>query len=461
MFLMKDKIVLFIAGCFTLILFSCLGNGESYDYELSKDAQVYQFHLKSDSVPKLDSVKFTIDQLNGEIYNIDSMPFGTVLKNKVICTFQTKAVIGIQVIQEALINPEDASKDTIWWNASDSLDFSKPVKFITYAMDGVTKKTYTAKVNIHKVVPDSMVWEEYKRNFINHSFSEQTVIPNADTTIYTMYAKTGSTYSRYTASADAPLNWLAGSLNGFPENALLQQMVRFKDVLVVPAANGKLFQSVDGEDWTPVVSMDHYSVVSVLGVVPAEDPVLSLIVNYNGKHCYLALGDLIKIPKAPGDVVDGTFPISDFGRFSYKEYRGNLSLVAGTTQNAQVSNTVWSTKDGLHWIELTNGNAVFPARTGAMVTPYDGKYYMIGGLDNSDKALKDIYLSSDYGQNWSKVDSLKILPDNYKARAFSSVQVNKENYLFLIGGKEIRNSDCLNQIWRGRINRLGFVNQKK
>lgn len=457
MFLMKDKIVLFIASCFTLILFSCLGNGESYDYELSKDAQVYQFHLKSDSVPKLDSVKFTIDQLKGEIYNIDSMPYGTVLKEKVICTFQTKAVIGIQVIQEALKNPEDASKDTIWWT-SDSLDFSKPVKFITYAMDGVTKKTYTAWVNIHKVVPDSMVWEEYKMNFINRSFSEQTVIANSDTTAYTMYARTGSTYSRYTASADAPLNWVAGSLSGFPDNALLQQMVRFKDVLIVPSSDGKLFQSVNEVDWTPVISMDHYSVVSVLGVVPTENPNLSLVVNFNDKYCHMALNDLNKVPKAPGSAIDATFPISDFGRFAYAAYRGNLTLVAGSTQNSQVSNTVWSTKDGLHWVELTNGNAIFPARMGAMVTPYDGKYYMIGGLDNSGKALKDIYSSTDYGQNWSKIDSLKILPENYKARAFSSVQVNREDYLFLIGGKEIKNSDCLNQIWRGRINRLGFAN---
>ena len=33
---------------------------------------------------------------------------------------------------------------------------------------------------------------------------------------------------------------------------------------------------------------------------------------------------------------------------------------------------------------------------------------------------------------------------------------DKDNYMYLFGGKETNSSNVLNQIWRGRINRLGF-----
>ena len=148
MLLMKNKVVLFLVGSCMLALSSCLGNDEVETVTI-KDPQVKAFSLSNDSVPGLNSVKFSIDQLNDRIYNIDSMDYGTKIE-KVVCKFTAASGFSsIQVIQEA-------TGDTIWWNGSDSLNFSKPVTFITTAYDGVTKKTYRAQVNIHQVVPDSL-----------------------------------------------------------------------------------------------------------------------------------------------------------------------------------------------------------------------------------------------------------------------------------------------------------------
>ena len=84
MFLMKNKLVLFITGCFALVLSSCL-----------KNCQIHTFSLSHDSVSGLDTVKFTIDQLTGRIFNIDSLPFGTKIE-KVVCKigFANSSVIG-------------------------------------------------------------------------------------------------------------------------------------------------------------------------------------------------------------------------------------------------------------------------------------------------------------------------------------------------------------------------------
>ena len=43
---------------------------------------------------------------------------------------------------------------------------------------------------------------------------------------------------------------------------------------------------------------------------------------------------------------------------------------------------------------------------------------------------------------------------DYAARGFSSIIVDKENFVNIFGGKISTGSNDLNQLWRGRINRL-------
>ena len=92
---MKNKLVLFITGCFALVLSSCLKSDEIVGVEAIKNCQIHTFSLSHDSVSGLDTVKFTIDQLTGRIFNIDSLPFGTKIE-KVVCKigFANSSVIG-------------------------------------------------------------------------------------------------------------------------------------------------------------------------------------------------------------------------------------------------------------------------------------------------------------------------------------------------------------------------------
>ena len=74
---------------------------------------------------KLDTVKFVIDQVNGRIFNPDSLPFGTEIE-KVVCTVSVATgTYTIEVTQDAL--PDS----TFYWNREDSLDFSKPCLLYT------------------------------------------------------------------------------------------------------------------------------------------------------------------------------------------------------------------------------------------------------------------------------------------------------------------------------------------
>ena len=199
MLLMKNKLVLFLVGCCVLALSSCLGNDE-VETQTIKDPQVKAFSLKNDSVSGLNSVKFSIDQLNDRIYNIDSMPYGTKIE-KVVCTFTpSSGFYALQVYQEA-------TGDTIMWNGSDSLNFSKPVVFITTAYDGVTKKTYHAQVNIHQCVPDSLEWGLYTNQLLPKATLNQQVLMSSDSTTYYMYAQTTAGFELYKSPATVTPVW--------------------------------------------------------------------------------------------------------------------------------------------------------------------------------------------------------------------------------------------------------------
>ena len=80
-------------------------------------------------------------------------------------------------------------------------------------------------------------------------------------------------------------------------------------------------------------------------------------------------------------------------------------------------------------------------------------------MDEAGKPTKDIHLSIDHGVTWSYIDSLVVLPNEYAARGFASMIVDKDNYLCIFGGKTAKTASVLNEVWRGRINRLGFERQ--
>lgn len=459
---MNNRIVLFVAGCIALFLSSCL-NSDEQDYEIPKDCQITTFSLKSDSVPGLDTVKFVIDQVNGKIFNPDSMAYGTVIE-KVICSISVATgTYSVEVTQEAL-------PDSVFpWNMQDSLDFSKPVRFVTTAYDGIVKKTYQAQVNIHQVVPDSMSWELYADNVPGFPVKEQKVITwgNEDDEYYYMYAQAANASQEYSlriSSVSDARGWTEQTLSGLPAGVVrFSQMTEYEDALYVPTTTGALYSSANGQEWTLVEQAQ--SVKALLGAVSsvADDRInqasfLATIVDNNGA-LYFAYMNKDK-EWTMGDAVEDGFPVSGFGSlcsYSTGSKQNSLTVVAGKDKNGRLLNSAWATMNGKQWIVLTDIESnYFEMREGVMLSAYDDKFCLIGGIGESNKAYKDIYFSNDNGVTWALSDTLTVMPENYKARGFASVQVDKEKYMYIFGGKENSNSNDLNQIWKGRINRLGF-----
>lgn len=442
-----------------MLLSSCLKSDENtITTEIAPNCQIVSFTLASDSVAGLKNVKFTIDQVKGEIFNSDSLPYGTEI-GKVVCTIEymnSYAIGGIQVRQEAV-------SDTLaWWNASDSLDFSKPVKFKVHAFDAVTTKEYDAWVNIHQVVPDSMVWTLYADPVWNEPVREQKVMVYANGTneAYYMYVRpaAGTGYRLYQSPVTDARQWTELTLTGLPDDKLrLAQMSEYNGNWYVPSTDGALYTSADGQNWQ--LMEDTPAVVYLLGAIPEgqkQSPVLCGITKETDGLRFAAMGEDLKW--TGGDVVPDGFPVTGFGVSNYSAmYHNYLMVVAGRTGNNVLVNTSWGTMNGTGWVLLSDVESEpFNTREGVMLTQYDDRMFLIGGLDAAGKASKDIYTSTDYGVTWALSDSLVLMPADFTARGFSSVQVDKEQFMLIFGGKTSPDGNELNQIWRGRINRLGF-----
>lgn len=456
---MKNKIVLFVTGCCVLLLSSCLNSDENTITDLAPNCQIVSFTLKSDSVPGLSNVKFTIDQRGGRVFNVDSLPFGTKIE-KVVCTLgymNSYAIYGVQVQQNAV-------SDTLaWWNGSDSLDFSQPVRFKIHAYDGITTKLYDAQVNIHRQVPDSMVWNLYAVLPGEEAVSEQKVMVHGagEQEAYYMYVKPAASkgYRLYQTSAKEVKEWASLPLSGLPDaDVRLSQMTEYNGYFYVPATTGELYTSADGQNWQPVAEAP--SVRYLLGVVKEgknQPSALCGMIDKEGSLCFASMNEATEWTS--GDGVPAGFPVTGFGVSEYAAmYHEYLMIVAGRDNENRLVNTSWATMDGLSWAMLSNplGKVPFEQREGVMVTAYDDKLFLLGGIDEKGNALKDIYTSADFGVNWTLSDTLVVMPGEYTARGFASVQVNDEQFMYLFGGKTNTNGDELNQIWRGRINRLGF-----
>lgn len=456
-FWMKNRIVLFVAGCIALFLSSCL-NSDEQEYEIPKDCQITSFSLKNDSVPGLNAVKFVIDQVNGRIFNPDSMAFGTEIE-KVICTVEyANGLVSIEVTQDAL--PDS----TYFWDLKDSLNFSKPVKMVTAAYDGLAKKTYIAQVNIHQLVPDSMSWELYANKVVGFPVKEQKVVTwgAENDEFYYMYVQAADAskgYSLRSSSVSDARNWTELSLEGLPAGEVrLSQMTEYEDALYVPTSKGALYRSVDGQNWTLVDQTP--SVKTVLGAIKKgglnQPSALAVIVDNKGTLNYATMN--AGHEWTAGDVVPAGFPVSGFGSLSnLNMFRESLTVVAGKDKDGKLLNAAWSTMTGMSWVLLTDIESnYFSKREGVMLSAYDDKFCMVGGIDGSNKAQKDIYFSEDGGVSWTLSDTLTVMPQAYTARGFASVLVNKEKFMLIFGGKENNNANELDQIWKGRINRLGF-----
>ncbi|MDR1332729.1 MAG: DUF6242 domain-containing protein [Tannerella sp.] len=450
----KNKLPLWLFGGILFLLTSCLGNNDTQmdEWNLS-NCQIMTFSLSCDSIPGLSDVKFTIDQLSGQIYNRDSMPYGTSINFKAICNISYAAgtITSVEVHQKA-------TGTKAYWNGKDSLDFAGEVEFYIISYDGKASKTYTAKLNVHQQHPDVMTWSLDTGLPPASGATDRKVIAHGDS--YRMYVRSSNGYELYESSAPSANNWTQTSLTGLQDKTFtLSQMTGYEGNLYLPSSEGALYRSADGQEWTVVDGAPE--IAALLGAVQASEELgrpsaLAALVRNSSTWQFAVMNAYAQWQE--GTEAPAEFPVTGFASNSYKKmYYSHLTTVAGKDRNGALSSKSWDTMDGLAWICLTAGEKnYFAQREGGMLADYDSKLYLIGGINASNQGLSDIYTSADKGVTWALADSLTFLPETFQGRGYASIVVDKDNFMLLFGGKERNGASLSDELWRGRINRLGY-----
>ena len=360
-----------------------------------------------------------IDQLNNIIYNGDSLPTNIDLSR---ITFEQMNVIGT-----IAINKLSGEGDTIF-NGKDTTDLRQARYLTVTASDGSTKRTYKLQLNMHQEEADTFRWTRICTQHPALTNIERARSIAANGRLYAFGTENSTPYL-FTATAEQPEQWerleisIAGESSAAAFNATSVQW--FNNAFYALKGNS-LVHSADGVNWEKMDS--DLAPEALVGA---------------GKQWTPDARD-----------TDGPLPGTEFASNcipSLTDPTFEDILLIGQADGAEV---VWK-----HNIDLTGGESFawtfYPAAndnpyncptvTSPSLFTYD-KASLLVAL-GKDKNAVDFYTSRDNGRTW-KLTGFQCPKDMARPTAVSAF-ADKDNFIWLI-------CSGTGEVWRGRLNRLGW-----
>lgn len=501
---MKSKLLSILAAgllASTSMFTSCNDDGGGDDAEvIYGSTQVKSFKLKADAkvLSGLDSVFFSIDLVKAQIFNADSLPYGTKV-NKLVLQLSTDACSKVE-----LNVPRKNAADTVinyLTNSTDSIDFSNgPVRLHLVSFDGKAERDYTIRVNVHNMVPDSLYWNELAMRDLPSDLSAirmQKSVKMGDNVfcltsngLHYNIAVTGNPYND---------NWEIKNVDfGFVPD--VKSLSATDNSLYILGTDGKLYASADGTVWTPT-SETWYSIYGGYG-----DRLLGV----------KAVGDgyaQVSYPAGNETSAPADFPVKSTSALCRLTSRWTTQpqvvMLGGHTATGELTNSVWG-YDGKQWAKISDkfpkaiANAdMFDYRmaqtdTLSWVSKEVSVLVAMCGEDAAGLNGK-VYVSRNSGLDWKEGDQLVQLPsyilprsgaqtivvnktatesrassrqwkqyrpmplprwweladNDIASRAVAPITQWEVPYIYLFGGyDEVGN--LYDSVWRGVINRLSF-----
>lgn len=381
---------------------------------------------------------FSIDQSTGEIYNNDSLPFGTDV-SKIVIKMSVKGVASIYV---------DSTETYEAFSFSDSIDFTTPRKFRIYAADAQYYKDYTISVNVHAFNPDLLQWNKYPA--VEGITPLRVVEFNGN---ICLFGRNGAGEQSVAMSplAGEPV-WEQHTVAGLPL-ASLENIQPFCGKLYA-VAGGDLYSSADALNWSLASAGGDF--VSIVAASELENRMwvataTGLLSSSDG----VAFDSISALP--------ASFPLYGLSLASYPLSHNSKiirSMLVGYS-NAEMTGSpvVWSKlSNEENWVMYNNGNNPYPcpALKNLLVLHYDNFLYAFGNagtVEGEEVApFGALYISKDNGIVWKEPGSFYLrMPVELKGidASFASV-ADSNNYIWLVTGGEQA------AVWKGIINRLGF-----
>lgn len=457
----------------------CACNSDSDDYEYGPGdldgVAVTAFSLnKNRSVlNNLDSIFFTIDLNGARIFNADSLPYGTNVEALAV----TMSTDQVSVAEFTVTRPE--KEDTVinyLTSPNQKIDFSNgPVALRLKSANGEQERVYEVKVNVHKVVTDSLYWSQFAIKPLptdGTPTAQKTVAFNGKALCLT---STASGYCLASTADPYADNWQKQQV-AFPKEVNCQSLTATETALYILATDGDLLASTDGgSTWTSTGS----NWKSILA--PYGDTLLG-VSEINGTPT------AVSFPAGVNQQLSDAFPVSGVSAgipFSTKWATARQVMIAGGRKvNGDLTGATWAF-DGNAWASIGSG---LPAAEGYAVATVaicetdtvtwrvaTSQVLLAIGGKNALGVSRDVYLSRDMGMRWQKAVDLLQLPPYISALSYADLLVFDSTFtnsgvlpkavkpieqwevpvLYLFGGVDAE-GNLLGEYRRGAINHLTF-----
>ena len=472
---------------------------------LISSTAVSSFALEANDevLENLDTVFFTIDLGKAEIYNADSLPMGTDVSGLAIdmeyvaCSSAEFHVTGGKVMKDT----------TFVYSSGDSIDFTGDVKFTIVSQDLTAKRTYTIKVNVHQVEPDSLYWSRVARR----DLPCYTTSPKSQKTVQykgKLYCLVNDVNSYVLSTTEHPADnqWEKTRVQ-FPFVPKNESFTATDDALYILDENNALYKSADGFTWESCGETWY-------NIVGSYDNRLLGLVNENGVYKH------VEYPASEGFVsteIQKGFPVSGMSQMVTLTSKWAVTdqkvMIGGVTAEGKYIGDMWG-YDGKNWSLISHDG--LPGIKDVTLIQYRYTYFYagewilydypaliaVGGVFYDGDLNGFVYLSTDNGINWGDGPESLQMPEYIEPFAGAQAYVytstltdarsaydgwiempaakmpasywNSEEahalyrsrvtvaptswecpYIYLFGGTTV-DGYLYNNIWRGVINRLTF-----
>lgn len=462
------------------------------DYSVYSSATtlVSSFSLKANSkvMNNLDSVKFTIDQERGLIYNADSLPFRTEV-DKLLVNLKCASTVATR---EFIVKGGIFQSDTtiVYTDAViDTIDFTGNVTLRITSRDGDHSRDYKVKVNVRKQEPDTIVWKPSRRRDLpgmsGTVLASKTVQQND---MFMCLVQDNSSYILSESDDPAAGTWSKTTLS-LPFEPQVNSFTATDDALYMLDINNQLYKSSNkGNTWVDCGEAWHTIIGAygnrILGVMQEDG---------EWKH--------VEYPRPNGFEpveIHSLFPITGMSQLVQANNGWTsdqqVMMVGGILADGNYTNSVWG-YDGTQWGLLASasvGNALPKLRDASLVAYYTygtasnaitPKRYVtwlvMGGVLEDGKVNETTFISRNQGLNWNMgaapIQLPRHIPAFYGAQAYSFMRTMNKNgilkaydpgqttpitewecpFIYLFGGYAY-NGNALTSVWEGVLNRLTY-----
>lgn len=459
-------IYLLIVAAFLFV--SCVDDDKT-EVTLYDDVAITDFEITSGTVSGTSSVtlsqyQFNIDHRRGEIFNTDSLPLGTDASS-LLCSYSTR--------NNGLVYIEDQiSGEWSLLTSTEAVNFSGTRYLHVVASDNATERTYKVTVNIHKQDGDGFNWACVSDDGGCTEIKELANMKafTVGNRLIVFGQKNGSTVMCSTDITDGK-TWTTAAVT-FGADAYRNTAVQGETIYVL---DGKALMRSDNDGQTFTAISWNYTPADANGTTLSQLIGASTTELYalttDGKIAVSTDGgtewtdeiglseDATRIPVRDITFCSAPFKYND--NTDYVVMAGNRSLTDyAEDANAMVWRKIVEYSDNSRagsWtyinVDDTNVNPL-PRLSGLTIFEYDSNIIALGGagIGACDKAAySQLYESRDGGITW-KQNTSYAMPEEFDVNATSvAATADSNNYMWIV-------CSGTGQVWRGRLNRLGWNN---